>query len=115
MLNPVLYAFSVALITVGAFFLLSLAIGNILCKKDERRVFTLIFCDGDYDKLCDRVYSAFYGCDFFSLFRKRDIIVIGGDVPERVKRQCRDIIAPFGKVYFLKGHEFAFVGEDFFH
>ncbi len=114
MLNAVLYALSVALVTVGVFFISSLALGGILCKRDDRKVFTLIFCDGDYDKLCDRVYSAFYGCDFFSLFRKRDVIVIASGVPERIMRQCRDITAPFGKVYFIKAHEFAYTREDFF-
>ena len=107
MLNCVLYAMSLILIVLGIFFLLCMLMSGFLCDKSRKGVYSLVYYDGKNESLYDKVYTAYFQSDFFSLCDKRAVVVIGNNIPDFVKKQCQNTIAPYGKIYFM--------GEDEIH
>ena len=111
MLNCVLYAISLILIVLGIFFLLCMLMSCFLCDKSRNGVYSLIYYDGKNESLYDKVYTAYFQSDFFSLCDKRAVVVIGQSIPDFVKNQCQSAIAPYGKIYFLREDEIHLLKE----
>lgn len=105
MLRCVLYVFMLFFSLLGVFFLLCMIMNGLLCRKNKDGICTVVYYDGNNESLYDKVYTAYFQSDFFSFCNKRMIAVIGNDIPDFAKKQCRDIIAPCGKICFLKKEE----------
>lgn len=105
MLMCVFSAAVLFLCVLGIFFSFYVLMGVFLCQKDKDGIYTLVYYDGCSEKLYDRVYTAYFQSDLFSFCNKRAIAVIGNKIPDYVKNQCCDIIAPYGKILFLESDE----------
>lgn len=110
MIQSLFHAICLILIIIGTFSILSCLYSLLLCKKNCKRVFTVIYCDENETLLPDKVYSACLLSKYMVL-GQRNVYVVDKGISPYTKRHCREIISGIGKVYFINEAELTHICE----
>ncbi len=110
MIQSLFHGISLVLMVLGIFSILSRLYSLLLCRKNCKGVFTVVWCDENESLLSDKVYTACCLSKYMVL-GERNIYVIDNGISPYTKRHCREIISGMGKVYFINEEELSHLNE----
>ena len=101
MLESVFYAFCLIFALLGLYYVSDSLYRHLLCERNCKDIYTVIFNFEDDELLPDKVYSAMLLSSYLP-FGKRKVYVIDSGQPEHIKLKCNLITADMGTVHFIK-------------
>lgn len=101
MIQSVFYAFFGIFALLGLYYAFDSLYRHILCERNCKDIYTVIFHFEEDEFLPDKVYSAMLLAAYVP-FGKRKVYVVDTGLPDHIKLKCNLITADMGTVHFIR-------------